>query len=73
MTKKTKYLSIGLALFLIPLAVEILNIYLAWTTDMSESSREFLGMLFFWSMLLVFPQIFGLVLVMFALWGGKGR
>ncbi|GEM_PF-5274159 len=73
MTKKTIYLLLGLVLFLIPLAVQIFNIYLAATSDLSESSRGFLGMFFYWSMLLVFPQTFGLVLIMFALWGNKAR
>ncbi len=71
MTKKHKYLLAGWVLFLVPLAIQIVNIYLSGTANSSSSNREFLGMLFYWSTLLVFPQMLGLVFIMFALWGNK--
>ena len=73
MTKKHKYLLAGWLLFLAPLAVQIVNIYLSATANASSPNREFLGVLFYWSTLLAFPQMLGLVFIMFALWGNKSR
>ncbi len=73
MKKKNKYLLAGWLLFLIPLAFEIVNIYLALTVEPTESNREALGMLFYWCMFLAFPQMAGLALMMFGYWGDKPR
>ncbi len=73
MSKKTKFMIIGIILFAIPLAVQIYNIYLATTTSPSSENREMVGMTIYWSQLLMFPQLIGIALFMYSMWGTKPR
>lgn len=73
MSKKNKILIIGIILFAIPLAVQAYNIYLALTTSPASDNREMVGMTIYWSQLLVFPQLIGIALFMYAMWGNKPK
>ncbi len=68
MKRATKLKLLGWTLFAIALSVQILNIVLASNSSASNSNQEFLAMLFLWSQLLMFPQVFGVILVMYAGW-----
>jgi len=63
----------GWCLFTVPLMVQIVNILLAANAAPDVSERKFLGILFLWSQLLVFPQVFGIVLLMYSGWRAAGK
>ena len=68
MTKGAKLKLLGWSLFALPLAVQIANIVLAVNRTAMDVNRGLFGIILLWSQLLVFPQILGIVLVMYAEW-----